>query len=136
MPAHLPPVPVLIHLGLALFALVVGPLALTARKGTAHHRGLGYAWVVAMLGAAVSSLFLRDFVRPNIGGYTLIHLLALATFIGVGRGLWEVMHRRIAAHRKTMWGTYLGGCVVAGLFAMTPHRFLGGLLAQAVSGIA
>lgn len=136
MPAHLPPTAVLIHLGFALFALIVGPLALTARKGTPHHRGLGYAWIVAMLGAAVSSLFLRDFGRPNVGGYTLIHLLALVTFLGVGRGLWDVMHRRIAAHRKTMWSTYLGGCVAAGLFALAPNRFLGGLLSQAVSGMA
>ena len=118
-----------LHLALALAALVLGPLALRARKGSPAHRGLGYAWVLAMLAAAVSSLFIRDFQRPNLGGYTLIHLLAIVTFVGVGAGLYQIIVRRqVSAHRKTMWRTYLGACVVAGLFTLLPGRYLGDLL--------
>jgi uncharacterized membrane protein len=118
-----------LHLACASAALVLGPLALTARKGSPRHRALGYAWVLAMLAAATSSLFIRDFHLPNIGGYTPIHLLTLATFAGVSTGLYLVIVKRnISAHRRAMWKTYLGGCVVAGLFTLLPGRYLGDLL--------
>jgi uncharacterized membrane protein len=82
-----------------------------------------------MLAAATSSLFIRDFHLPNIGGYTPIHLLTLATFAGVSTGLYLVIVKRnISAHRRAMWKTYLGGCVVAGLFTLLPGRYLGDLL--------
>ena len=119
---------IVVHLFLAGGALVLGPLALSARKGTPLHRAAGYAWVALMLGAALSSVFIRDFRLPNLAGYTPIHALTAATFLGVGRGLYYILQRRIGAHRKTMWSVYLGGCVGAGAFALMPGRFLGDLL--------
>lgn len=126
-PFSLSPV-VQIHLLFAVIALVLGPLALRSRKGTPMHRGLGYAWVVCMLAAAASSLFIRDFQRLNLGGYTWIHLLALLTFAGVGGGVWLAIRGRIAAHRGTMWRVYLGACVGAGVFTLLPGRYLGDLV--------
>jgi uncharacterized membrane protein len=125
--SSLPPV-VIVHLWVALAALVLGPIALAARKGSRLHRSFGYAWVTLMLGAALSSVFIRDVGLPNLGGYTPIHLLTVITFIGIGRGLWQVAHHRIAAHRQAMWSVYLGGCVGAGLFTLLPGRYLGDLL--------
>lgn len=122
--APLPPV-ISIHLALAVAALLLGPLALWARKGSRLHRALGYAWVTVMLGAALSALFIRDHGLPNLWGYTPIHLFVLVTFIGIGSGLWAVAHGRIANHQRAMRGTYIGGCVVAGLFALAPGRWLG-----------
>lgn len=124
---HLSPA-VQAHLLLALGALLLGPAALWSRKGTPGHRRLGYLWVLLMLGAAVSSLFIRDFRLPNVAGYTPIHLLVLLTFSGIGAGLWFVARRRIHAHQRAMRGTYIGGCLVAGLFTLLPGRFLGDLL--------
>jgi len=121
--SHLSPA-IVIHLFMALAALLLGPFALRARKGSRLHRGAGYAWVTLMLGAALSSVFIRDFTLPNLWGYTPIHILTLVTFAGVGGGLYFVATRRIAAHRKAMWSTYLGGCVAAGVFALLPGRFL------------
>lgn len=120
---------VAIHLAFALGALLLGPFALWARKGSRGHRAAGYAWVTLMLGGAVSSLFLRDFDMPNIAGYTPVHIVTLTTFAGVGGGLWFIIVRRDAAmHRRFMQGTYIGGCIVAGLFALAPRRYLGKLL--------
>ncbi len=126
-PLSLPPA-VVAHLALAVGALLLGPLALRARKGSGLHRAAGYTWALLMLGAAFSSLFIRDFRLPNIGGYTPIHLLTLATFVGVSAGIWFVVNKRISAHRKTMWRVYLGGCVGAGVFTLLPGRYLGDLL--------
>lgn len=119
---------IVVHLFLALAALTLGPVALRARKGTRLHRAAGYAWATLMLGAALSSVFIRDFRLPNIWGYTPIHLLTVATFAGVGGGIYFIARRRIAQHRRAMWGAYLGGCIGAGLFALMPSRFLGDLL--------
>ena len=54
----LPPA-IQVHLILALAALVLGPFALYARKGSPRHRWAGRLWVAAMLGVALSALFIR-----------------------------------------------------------------------------
>ena len=109
-------------------ALVLGPVALTVRKGSRLHRGMGFTWVASMIGAAVSSLFLFEHSLPNLFGYGPIHILVLVTFFGVGSGIWHIAHRRVARHKRAMWFTYLGGCVTAGVFALMPGRFLGNML--------
>lgn len=124
---QLPPA-VQLHLVLALAALVLGPLALRARKGSRLHRASGYAWVALMLGAALTSVFIRDRGLPNLGGYTPIHLLTLLTFAGVGSAIVAIAQGRVSAHRHGMQATYWGGCVAAGAFALLPGRFLGHLV--------
>ncbi len=116
---------IVIHLFLALPALLLGPVALRARKGSRLHRAAGYGWATLMLGAALSSVFIRDFDLPNVWGYTPIHVLTVLTFAGIAGGIYYIARRRIAEHRQVMWSTYLGGCVGAGLFALLPDRFLG-----------
>lgn len=117
-----------LHLLLASAALLLGPLVLFRRKGTAGHKRLGYLWVLLMLGAATSSLFIRDFHLPNLAGYTPIHLLALLTYAGIAGAMAAVLGGRIALHRRAMQKVYLGACVGAGLFALMPGRYLGDLL--------
>lgn len=117
-----------LHLLLASTALLLGPVVLWRRKGTAGHRRLGYLWVLAMLGAAASSLFIRDFRLPNLAGYTPIHLLTLLSFAGITAAMAAVLSGRIALHRQAMQRVYLGGCVGAGLFALLPGRYLGDLV--------
>lgn len=119
------PLSIQLHLAAAVGALVLGPVALWSRKGSPMHRGAGYVWVGLMLAAAVTSLFIRDFRQPNVAGYTVIHLVTLLTFAGVGAGITAAVQRRIGVHRKAMRRTYLGGCLVAGAFALLPSRFLG-----------
>lgn len=119
---------IIIHVAMASSALLLGPIALTLRKGSRGHRAAGYAWVTVMLGAALSALFIRDHGMANIAGYTPIHLLVLATFVGLARAIYTIARRQIAAHKKAMWTTYLGACVTAGAFALLPGRLLGHLV--------
>jgi uncharacterized membrane protein len=125
--ASLPPA-VLLHLVAALAALVLGPLALRATKGSRLHRAAGYAWVTLMLAAAVSSLFIRNGPFPQLAGFSPIHGLTLLTFAGLASAMVAIARRNIAGHRRAMWGAYLGGCVGAGAFALLPGRYLGDLL--------
>ena len=125
--ASLSPV-VVVHLVLAVAALVLGPIALNLRKGSRGHRAVGYAWVTLMIGAALSSVFIRDFRLPNLFGYTPIHILTVVTLVGVGAALFAIARRDIVSHRKGMLRTYLGGCIGAGAFALMPGRYLGDLV--------
>jgi len=124
-----------VHVTLAIAALVLGPVALSLRKRSRWHRGLGYAWVALMAGAALSSIFIRDFRLPNIGGYTPIHILTVVTLVGLFFGIRHIVRRDVAAHRRAMWHVYLGGCVGAGVFALLPSRLLGNALWHQALGL-
>lgn len=121
-----------IHLLAALAALALGPLALWARRGAVQrprlHRAAGYAWVTLMLVAALSSVFIRDTMMPNIAGFSPIHLFVPVVLFGLFGAFWYLARRNFAAHRRTMQGLYFGGCIGAGLFALAPGRYLGNLL--------
>jgi uncharacterized membrane protein len=121
------PPAVIVHLVVAVGALIVGPVALWLRKGSRWHRGVGYGWITLMVAAALSSAFIRDFKIPNVLGYTAIHSLTVATFIGIGLGVWHISRRNVLRHRRVMQLTY-GAALLAGAFALLPERYLGGLL--------
>jgi uncharacterized membrane protein len=125
--AALSPV-VAIHLGAALAALLLGPFALLATKGSRLHRAAGYGWVTLMFAAALSSVFIRRFNGLQLYGFTPIHILTAATLVGLAVGIAAIVQRRVRRHRTAMWSLYLGGCVTAGAFALLPGRFLGNLV--------
>lgn len=121
-----------VHMSAAIGAVITGPLALWARKGRAQrprlHRAFGYAWVTLMILTAASALFIRDFSLPNVGGYTLIHLLIPVTFAGLVGAFWYLARGDVAGHRRTMQRLYVAACLVAGGFALLPQRYLGHLV--------
>ena len=123
----LPPV-VLVHLTFASAALLLGPVALWARKGSRGHRGLGYAWVTVMVGTAVSAFFLRSTGSFQLFSFSPIHVLGVVTLAGVVGALIAIARRDVQAHRKFMQRVYLGACVGAGVFTLLPGRYLGDLL--------
>ena len=119
------------HMSLALAAVALGPIALWSRLGTSRprlHRGMGYAWVTCMAGAALSGIFIRDDQLPNWAGYTPIHLLVPVTFFCLYKGLHAIAHGQVSTHRRTMQWTYISACVVTGLFTLLPGRYLGQLV--------
>lgn len=121
-----------IHITAALTGLVVGPVALWARQGAnirpKLHRAFGYAFVTAMVAAAVSAMFIRDYQSPNIAGYTLIHLFVVVTAWSLVESFYNLAKGNIVQHRKSMRGLYFGGCVAAGVVALLPGRYMGHLV--------
>jgi uncharacterized membrane protein len=121
-----------IHLTAALSALVLGPVALWARRGRqAHprlHRAFGYAWVAMMVMVAASALFIRGHGLPNLAGYSPIHLLVPVVFMSLFGAFRALYRGNVAAHRRTMQALYGGACIVAGVFTLLPGRFLGHLV--------
>lgn len=117
-----------IHLFSAIGALVLGGVILYGRKGSGAHRWMGWTWVLLMGSAAVSSGFVSGGKLPNLYGFSPIHGLTLFVLWQLPRGILFARRGNIVAHRKTMRGLYIGGCVVAGLFTLMPGRFLGHLI--------
>ena len=123
---------VFFHLVTAFAALLIGAVVMLRRKGNGSHRAWGWAWVLAMGATTVASAFIRDYGMPNIAGITPIHFFTAFVAFNLPRGIWYIRQGNVQAHRKTMRGMYIGGCVVAGVFTLLPGRFLGRQLWQAV----
>jgi len=117
-----------LHLACALLALLAGSVLMSRPKGTQTHRALGWAFVALLGVATLSSAFIRDQRLPNLAGFTAIHLLTVVTAVFLPLGVWHIRHGQLEAHRRTMTRLFIGACVVAGLFALVPGRFLGDLL--------
>jgi len=117
-----------LHLFAALIALVIGSVVMARRKGTTSHKALGWTWVALMATVAISSAFIRDYRLPNIAGYTPIHFFTAYVAVALPFGIMRIRGGNVAAHRNTMKRTFIGACIVAGLFTLLPGRFLGNLL--------
>lgn len=114
--------PVLItHILSALTALMIGIVILSWPKGRGLHKALGWAWVVAMATAAVSSLFLRGL---NGSGLSLIHLLSGWTIIVLPMAIFAIRNRKVDMHRRMMTGLFTGGLVIAGALTFLPGRLM------------
>jgi len=110
-----------IHAFSAMAAFGLGAVILWRRKGTPWHRALGAIWVVLMLIVAGTAFFIQE--MRLIGPFSPIHLLALVTFIGLGRALWAIrVEHDIATHRAAMQALYLGSLLLAGAFTLLPGR--------------
>jgi uncharacterized membrane protein len=127
-----------VHLSAALLAVVTGPVALWARRGSTPvsqgtqrprvHRAFGYAWVTLMIVTAVSALFIRDFQLPNLNGFTPIHLLIPVTIASLVGAFVALARRDISKHKKLMQRLYISACLITGLFTLLPGRYLGQLV--------
>lgn len=110
-----------VHLLAALVALAIGVILLAGVKGTAMHRTLGWLWVLAMAITAVSSLFIRHL---NDGAFSFIHLLTGWTIIVLPMAVFMARRHKVQQHQRMMTGLFVGGLVIAGLFAFMPGRVL------------
>ena len=88
-----------VHMSAALGALVLGPVAIWARKGAVLrprvHRAFGYGFFTLMLGASISGMFIRDYQLPN--GYWSTLILAKPQESGGPLSLYEPGEKFAAA---------------------------------------
>ena len=115
------PIMVQIHVTAALATFFIGLILLCAPKGFRLHKTLGWAWVSTMTVTAGSSFFLTGLMGSS---YSPIHALSAWTMLGLPFGIAAVRRRKIAQHRKTMTGMFVGGMLIAGLFSFLPGRLM------------
>lgn len=117
-----------VHVAAALATVLIGAVLLWGRKGSVHHRVLGWTWVAAMGVTAVSSIFLGGSRIPHIAGFSPIHIFTVVVLASLPLGVAHARRHRVAAHRQVMQSLYIGGCLVAGAFTLLPGRLLGSAL--------
>ena len=127
--AHSVPFVIYIHMSAALAALVLGGAQLARAKGTSSHRIAGWGFVALMLTVAISSLWIPRFLQLS-----WIHIFTLITLISLPLAIWRIRRGNVRGHAAAMRGLYIGGLVIAGLFALAPGRLLGNLLWKGAAG--
>ncbi|MEO0865967.1 MAG: DUF2306 domain-containing protein [Pseudomonadota bacterium] len=121
------------HVVCALFALVLGPVALYRRRRDRVHKLLGYSWVCAIAGVALSSFGIHSFAV--IGPFSPIHALSLFTLWSLYEGLRLIRSGRVIGHRIVMRNLYWYGLCVAGLFNFLPGRTMNKVLLGGQDGL-
>jgi len=124
-----PPLVVYVHFIAALAAMAIGAVQLARPKGTAGHRAIGWTWAALMMVVALSTLWIPAFLT-----FTWIHLFTLFVIVTLPLALYNAHRGEVAGHAKGMRGIYIGGLIVAGVFAFVPGRVLGNLLWKGVWG--
>lgn len=124
-----------LHAAAALLGLLVGAIVLARRKGTVNHKRLGWFWIGLMAATAVTSVFIRDYRLPNVYGYTPIHVFTIVTPLWLVRGVVMIRRGRALDHASVMRKTFIAACVVTGLLALLPNRFIGGLVWRNLLGL-
>lgn len=103
------------HFYAALLALIAGIAQLVRPKGTPSHRWLGRVWVGIMVAVAISSFWITEL---NQGRYSWIHVISVWTLFSLAMGVWRVRVGKVTEHAFWMIGTFIGGLLVAGGFAV------------------
>jgi uncharacterized membrane protein len=113
---------VLLHLASVVVALALGAVLLCVRKGVWLHRVLGWSWVVAMLVAAGTSVFLREIGRGAFatGGFSFFHIITAIVLLLLPVAIWAARTRRIRWHAAIMIYLLINVLLSAGLLAMYP----------------
>jgi uncharacterized membrane protein len=118
------PLAIQIHTAAALL-LIPLTLAQFVRPKAGHHAPRGWAWIAVMAVVVVTSFFIHT-IRL-IGPFSPIHLLSIATIIGIALAIRARKAGDIAGHRRVM--IYVAtGWAIAGLFTLLPFRTLGRVL--------
>jgi uncharacterized membrane protein len=113
------PVSVQVHVVAAVLALIVGAIIFLLPKGTGFHRFLGWSWVLSMIVVAATSIaMVADFGN----GFNALHVFTAVTVISLWGGLTGIRRGDVRQHAGSMVGLYIGGLLIAGLFAFIPGR--------------
>jgi uncharacterized membrane protein len=120
------PFAVQFHVATVVPAAVIGAwLIFFSGKGLPWHRTFGYVYLSLMTVTAISTLWVHQ-LMPNspFFGLSPIHLLIPLTLFGVVGALRGAWTHNIAMHKRSMFGVYIGGILVAGGLTFIPGRIM------------
>lgn len=113
------PLSVQLHVAAAVAGIVTGALIFLLPKGTGFHRLLGWSWVGAMTVVAVTSVVM---IFDLSTGINALHIFTAMTVLSLWGGLAGIRRGNVKQHAASMAGLYVGGLLIAGLFAFMPGR--------------
>lgn len=110
-----------IHLATVIPAIPLGAFVLVKRKGSPRHRLLGKVWLVLMIVAATSALWIRHL---NNGSLSPIHLLVPVVLFGSWRAVTTARRGDIRAHRRVLVLIFVGALLIPAVTAFVPGRLM------------
>lgn len=111
-----------LHASTAMLSLLLGVFILARPKGSLVHRALGYAWLVGMALAVLSSLFISQ-IRLW-GPFSPIHLLSVFTIFSLLYGWHAARRHDRRTHKITMIATWVGALGLNFWFTLLPGRVM------------
>ncbi|ANI21700.1 hypothetical protein AB870_25880 [Pandoraea faecigallinarum] len=115
------------HVGTAGVAILLGVGVLLLPRGTPRHRWMGRWWALAMVATAVTSFGIRELGK---GHFSWLHGLSVYVLINLALAVNAVRRGNVRAHRRQMLGLY-AGLVIAGVAAVAvPGRPLNNALTR------
>jgi uncharacterized membrane protein len=115
------PVSVQLHVLCVTIAFFAGLIIFVLPKGTGFHRVLGWSFVVAMIGAAATSVMMIADFRT---GVNFLHIFTVVTAVSLTLGLGAIRRGDVRGHAYNMIGLYIGALLVAGAFSFIPGRLM------------
>lgn len=115
-----------IHVVATMLLISLTIAIFTTPRGRGAHKTLGYAWVILMMLAALSSFWINE-IRI-LGPFSPIHLISLYVATTICVALYAARTKKIALHRKAMKGMVYGGLIGAGAFTLLPGRIMNAVL--------
>ena len=115
------PLAIQVHFYTVVPAFLIGTwMIFLSTKGAPVHRGMGYAYWALMLTTAAASFF----IRSSSGGFSLIHLFIPLTLFSVAGAFLAIKKGNVQGHKRSMYGLYIGGLLIAGALTFLPGRRL------------
>lgn len=110
-----------VHVLFALVSVVIGPFALYRKRRDGLHKSLGYTWVSALAGLAITGFFIEsDFAV--VGRFGPIHALCVVALFGLANGTYQAIKGNIKAHEATMKSLWYGAVWFTGVLTLSPGR--------------
>lgn len=120
------PTAIQFHVIAAMIAVIAGPVALWRRRRDRLHRYTGYGFVIGMLVAATSAMFIHE-IRV-FGPFSPIHLFVPLTFWGLWRGVTTIRAGNVAAHKAGMRNLFHYGLGIPLVLSFIPGRTMNDIL--------
>lgn len=123
-----------VHALAAITGFLLGGVQFLAPKGTLPHKSLGVFWMAVMFVVAVSSIFIRPSIIPDLPflqWFSWIHIFTLITFWALAEATIYLLRggANLKRHARAFRGLYIGGLVIAGAFAFAlPGRIMNQVL--------
>jgi uncharacterized membrane protein len=114
-----------LHLYTIIPCVFIGGLLLTIKKGTLIHKRLGRIYMILMLFTAIVTLFMPSAIGVSLfNHFGWIHLFSVLTLWTVPTAYIAIKKGDIKSHKQKMVLLYFGAIVIAGVFTLTPGRYL------------
>jgi len=115
------PLVIQLHAWAAFIALGLGIAMWLRPKGTKSHKAIGRGFLLFMLIAALSAIFIREI---NDGQFSWIHIFVPVTLFASFEAVFYIRKGNLKGHKRAVKGMFFGALLIPGAFSFLPGRLM------------